>query len=250
MLLVCEIFGPTIQGEGLRCGIVSTFIRLARCNMSCAGYGVEYIDKLGNKKIGCDSYYAVDTSYSSDWVECSSVDIINTIKTLTNNKNTDIVITGGEPLLYWNNSDFQALLEYYYDQNIQVTIETNGSIDIILNKEYQKNIIFSISLKLSDTKESAKKRINFDTIKKMLFLEKSYLKFVISKDNIVSQEEEILQIQKNINIDSEKIFLMPMGSSENTIIENASETISLAIKHSYRYTDRLHIRVWNNKRGV
>ena len=31
---------------------------------------------------------------------------------------------------------------------------------------------------------------------------------------------------------------------------NCEEVINMAIENGYKYCDRLHIRVWNNKRGV
>lgn len=36
VLLVAERFGPTLQGEGPSVGQPSLFIRLSRCNLSCA----------------------------------------------------------------------------------------------------------------------------------------------------------------------------------------------------------------------
>ena len=105
-LYISEIFGATIQGEGKRIGKVSIFIRVARCNMSCSGFGVEYkVD--GITKMGCDSFYAVDKGLKKNWSSLLAVDIINKINTLTKLKKVDIVITGGEPLLYWQNIQFQ-----------------------------------------------------------------------------------------------------------------------------------------------
>ena len=34
-LLVSEIFGPTIQGEGRNAGVPAVFVRTAHCNVHC-----------------------------------------------------------------------------------------------------------------------------------------------------------------------------------------------------------------------
>lgn len=44
--------------------------------------------------------------------------------------------------LYWNNDEFQKLLEYYINRNHKVTIETNGSLNIILQKNTKIKFYF------------------------------------------------------------------------------------------------------------
>lgn len=161
----------------------------------------------------------------------------------------DIVITGGEPLLYWNNKEFQNLIKYYIEKNHKLTIETNASLNIDFKEEYQKNILFSMSVKLSNSLEPLKKRVNKTTLTKILENTKeSYLKFVIGDDfleNAISEIEDILK-----DIPKSEVYLMPLGDSSKTIDTNSEKVVNLAIKHGFKYSDRLHIRIWNNKRGV
>ena len=35
MLVVSEVFGPTVQGEGPSAGRLCGFVRLGRCNLAC-----------------------------------------------------------------------------------------------------------------------------------------------------------------------------------------------------------------------
>jgi 7-carboxy-7-deazaguanine synthase len=81
---VSEIFGPTIQGEGVLTGMLTYFVRLHGCNLRCSGffqkdpadpttYEIEYkeIDIAAIKKIedlpvvknGCDSFYSWDPKF-------------------------------------------------------------------------------------------------------------------------------------------------------------------------------------------
>ncbi len=249
MLEINEIFGPTIQGEGKLIGTPSIFIRVGKCNMRCVGFNVEYETPSGIKKCSCDSYYAVDVAFKDQWHTMSSNDIIKKVEELKPNYNLDIVITGGEPLLYWQNNEFQSLLKYYVENNYKVTIETNASLNINLNEEYQKKILFSMSVKLSNSLEPLKKRVNINTLTQILnHTQDSYLKFVIDKEFKEKAQEEIYAIIKQIP--KAEVYLMPMGDTAKEINENSETVIDMAIENGFKYCDRLHIRVWDNKRGV
>jgi len=254
MLEINEIFGPTIQGEGKLVGTPSIFIRFGKCNFNCVGFDVEYETPSGIKKCGCDSFYAVDKEFKDSWVKYKSYEeIVKEVNKLTKESSNiykmDIVITGGEPLLYWNKVEFQKLLEYYVNAGHQVTIETNASLDLNFTHEYQKEIIFSMSVKLSNSLESLKKRVNYETLNKILTNTKnSYLKFVIDINLLNEAKEEIQIILKNIP--EVEVYLMPLGDTVAIINENCEKVIQMAIDYGYKYCDRLHIRVWDNKRGV
>ena len=254
MLEVNEIFGPTIQGEGKLVGTPSVFIRFGKCNFTCEGFMVEYETPSGIKKCACDSYFAVDKEFKDTWTKYKSYeDIVSEVDKLTNiytyDYKMDIVITGGEPLLYWNKEEFQKLLEHYINDGHKVTIETNASLNLNFTKEYQKKILFSMSVKLSNSLEPLKKRVNKETLTKVLTnTNESYLKFVIGKDFKNDAKEEIREILKDIP--KCEVFLMPMGDTAQQISENSEDVINMAIKNGYKYCDRLHIRVWDNKRGV
>jgi organic radical activating enzyme len=76
----------------------------------------------------------------------------------------------------------------------------------------------------------------------------SYLKFVIGNDFLENAIVEIEDILKNIP--QCEVYLMPLGDSSEAIDINSEKVVNLAIKYGFKYSDRLHIRIWNNKRGV
>ncbi len=254
MLEINEIFGPTIQGEGKLVGTPSVFIRFGKCNFNCVGFNVEYETPSGVKKCACDTYYAVDLAFKDTWTKYKSYDeVVQEVDRLTNlynyNYKMDIVITGGEPLLYWNKDEFQKLLKHYIDNEHQVTIETNASLNLNFEYEYQKKILFSMSVKLSNSLEPLKKRVNYETITKIINNNpNSYLKFVINEDFLAQANKEIEAILENIPKCS--VYLMPMGDDAKTVEKNSLSVITMAIENGFNYSDRLHIRVWDNKRGV
>ncbi|AXH13974.1 radical SAM protein [Malaciobacter mytili LMG 24559] len=250
MLEVNEIFGPTIQGEGKRVGSPSVFIRFGKCNFRCEGFAVEYETPSGVKKCSCDSYYAVDPAFKDQWHTFSSAkELILKVNTFLPSYKCDIVITGGEPLLYWKNEEFQKVLKYYIENEYTVTLETNASLNMQITQEYQKKILFSMSVKLSNSLEPLKKRVNIKTLTQIINnCEDKYLKFVINKDFLVKAKEEIDEILKQIP--KVEVYLMPMGDTALQMNENSEAVINLALESGFKYCDRLHIRVWDNKRGV
>ena len=250
MLEINEIFGPTIQGEGKKVGTPSVFVRFGKCNMQCAGFEVEYETPSGIKKCSCDSYYASDIAFRDDWKKYESSELlIKEVNKFLPNYKVDIVLTGGEPLLYWDDKEFQKLLQYYINNDFHITIETNGSLNINLIHEWQKKILFSMSVKLSNSGEPLSIRVNIKTLTTIInFVDDCYLKFVIDTDSLKKASKEIDDIV--VQIPYCEVYLMPLGDTADTIDKNSLSVINLALKKGYMYSDRLHIRVWNNKRGV
>ena len=250
MLEVNEIFGPTIQGEGKKIGTPSVFVRFGKCNMQCEGFEVEYETPSGIKKCSCDSFYASDIAFRDEWKKYKTADaLIDEVAKLLPNYKVDIILTGGEPLLYWNDEEFQKFLKYYIENGYSITIETNASIDIELTKEWQKSILFSMSVKLSNSGESLNKRVNIKTLTNIINnTEDSYLKFVIDKAFLSYASSEIDDILSKIP--ECEVYIMPLGDTAELIDKNSLSVIEFALEKGFKYSDRLHIRVWNNKRGV
>ena len=250
MLEVNEIFGPTIQGEGKKVGTPSVFVRFGKCNMQCSGFEVAYETPSGIKKFSCDSYYASDIAFRDCWDKYeSSKPLIEKINSFLPNYKVNIVITGGEPLLYWDDEEFQKLLYYYISNDYSITIETNGSIPIRFNHLWQKKILFSISVKLSNSKEPLKKRVNKKALTNIInYTKESYLKFVLDKDFLSTASKEIKDIISNIP--KCDIYIMPLGDTIDILNQNSEDIIQFALNNNFKYSDRLHIRLWNNKRGV
>jgi len=240
----------SIQGEGKRAGNVSVFVRLGGCNFSCPGFGVVYETPNGEKKYGCDSWYSVDKAFKHNWELSDYKETINKINAHINNehyKKADIVITGGEPTISWKDKDFQKVLRYYSSRGHHITIETNASIDIDIVDDYQRDIAFSMSVKLAVSGEKEHKRINIDNISNIASKTKdSYLKFVV-KDQ--SDVDEILELIQNIP-DLVDIYLMPLGETRSALEKTRDFVMTSAHKYGFMYSDRLHIIAWNDEIGV
>lgn len=255
MIPIGEIFYSS-QGEGLRTGVPSIFVRVGLCNFTCSGFGCEYTTPSGQTKTGCDSYHSVDASFKSEWMMFENyidmVEIIDSVSptlSVHNMLKPDIVITGGEPLIYWKDDNFQRLIAHYITRGHKVTIETNASLSIEFTRKYQSEIIFSMSVKLSNSGEPEHKRINIDNITNILEqTSNSYLKFVCSKDNWDNEFGEIRGILKNIPVYVERVYLMPMGENKQNLENNALFVMEKTVDLGFMYSDRIHIRCWNDER--
>jgi 7-carboxy-7-deazaguanine synthase len=99
MLKVNEIF-YSIQGEGLRTGQASVFVRLSGCNLAC-GF--------------CDTDH-------SRYTEMSEEEIIRQVQDIGGPCRW-VVLTGGEPLI----QPVEKLIVMLTQQGYEVQVETNGT---------------------------------------------------------------------------------------------------------------------------
>ena len=74
------------------------------------------------------------------------------------------------------------------------------------------------------------------------------LKFVIDNKNADESLKEIKELIKELP--KCEVYLMTMGENVQELTSNEVSVINLCINNSFIYSDRLHIRLWNDKRGV
>lgn len=218
-MMVNEIF-KSIDGEGLRTGELTTFIRLAGCNLRCSY---------------CDTCYALKNSNGTKM----SVDEI--VKKAKKMDYRNITLTGGEPLIH---KDVDDLISKLCDNGFYVNIETNGSVPIdkyILNK----NILITMDYKLPSS--GVEKNMNLNNLEKLR--ENDVLKFVIGKDDF----DKLKQVIEKYSIKS-YIYLSPVFGE----VEPFEIVDFMKIMHTQgidtskmRVQVQLHKIIWNpNERGV
>lgn len=243
----------SIQGEGKYAGVPSYFLRTGGCNLNCPGFGAEY-EVDGEIRLGCDTYFAVDSSYAKSWIKVEDAQTL--IDTLKNEFDKigykpHMVITGGEPLMYHTDHTFYTVVAWLVSEGIQVTFETNGTIEIDFDTyPAYKDCIFALSLKLANSGESAQKRIVLGALKNVqMHAKEAFLKFTIDADLVQTTAiDEINDIKKILpKLD---VYCMPVGESRDTIWKNDKAVFEFCMKHNFYYSDRLHIRVFDTTQGV
>jgi len=243
----------SIQGEGRYTGVPSVFFRFGGCNMRCEGFGCIEKASDGSEVLGCDTVYAVNKEhFSHNWIPIEkSQQLINLLDIYELPHPVDIVLTGGEPLLYANDEIFIEFLEKLTNNGHQITFETNGSLAVDFEKyPVYKECIFALSVKLSNSDEKLSKRVRGDVIYTIATNAKeAFFKFSVDEESInLGLEEEI----ENIIIHSPKtkVYCMPLGGSKAEVEANSEPLVEFCKAKGYNFSDRLHIRIWDKNKGV
>jgi len=252
MLYLVEHF-YSIQGEGKYTGTPSLFLRFGGCNMKCEGFGCKETASDGVEVTGCDTVYAVNKEhFSHAWAQITKTqELLNILDLYELPGAVDIVLTGGEPLIYANDTIFVEFLNQLHRNGHRICFETNGSLDVDFEKyPVYKECIFALSVKLSNSGENLKKRVNGDIIYSLASnASEAFFKFSIDAESIdLGLEEEIEEIL--IHSPKTQVYCMPVGGSKEEVERNTQPLIEFCKTKGYNFSDRLHIRIWDTNKGV
>lgn len=232
----------TVQGEGKLIGVPSLFMRLAGCNLRCKW-------SLPNGDVSaCDTSYASDGSGESTWYEVDEL-----IDLVLNNlgKIKHIVITGGEPLLQKT-----ALVEFCKKLkdsiDIHITIETNGTI--VPDDLSQFIDLFSVSPKLGNAVLVKSGQIPIYRVQSFIDCVRAdaskdlQIKFVVAE---IAEEERIKSFLLSLKswCDSD-ILIMPAGTNSEMLSVTSMPALEISLRNGWRFTSRLHITLFGDKRKV
>lgn len=106
---VLEIFGPTVQGEGMVIGQKTMFVRTAGCDYQCSW---------------CDSAFTWDGSGVKDIQKMNAEEVWVELQRIGGNRFSHVTISGGNPLLLPQLSSLVTLLKA---SGIRMAVETQGS---------------------------------------------------------------------------------------------------------------------------
>ncbi|RXK17997.1 7-carboxy-7-deazaguanine synthase QueE [Macrococcus sp. DPC7161] len=233
---VLEIFGPTIQGEGMVIGRKTMFVRTAGCDFSCSW---------------CDSKFTWDGSAKEDIRMMEAEAIYD--KLIKIGKSFDhVTISGGNPALIKN---MNTLIDFLHENNIKVALETQGSRwqDWMIN-------IDDLTISPKPPSSSMKQDLNvLDEVIQNLDLSKQQvsLKVVIFNDEDYQFAKMIHKRYPNIP------FYLQVGNpyldetvENHTILlleryENLINQVMDDVEMNACYvTPQLHTLIWSNKKGV
>ncbi len=252
MIYLVEHF-YSIQGEGLYVGTPSLFFRFGGCNMQCEGFGCIERAPNGITVQGCDTVYAVNkANFGEMWSAISSVEqLIEIYYSYDLPIKSDIVMTGGEPLIYAEDPTFVAFIEFLQGKGHRVTFETNGTLKIDFNRfRVYQLCVFALSIKLSNSAEPLKKRLNSEAIQTIAANAKdSFFKFTVDAEGLKNAiDDEIHSIIKYAP--SIAVYCMPKGGSKAEVEYHSPSVIEYCKETGFIYSDRLHIRIWDTNKGV
>lgn len=216
-----EIF-YSIQGEGVTQGTPCVFLRLAGCNLACAW---------------CDTAYSWNGTSSE--IRLTQEQVAKQILRFPIHR---LVLTGGEPLI--QQKTLSGLLNLLPDHVVEV--ETNGTI--LPDKELITRIAqFNVSPKLPHSGNATNKTWKPDILNQLAKTGKAWFKFVVSCEDDINL---ILRRAEDASLPTERILIMPLASTQKELNAMRPQVIEWCLCHGLRFSDRLHIAIWDNKKGV
>ncbi|WP_353661775.1 7-carboxy-7-deazaguanine synthase QueE [Hydrogenimonas sp. SS33] len=239
----------SIQGEGRYSGVPSIFIRFGGCNLRCPGFGSYEI--AGKTVRGCDTIRAVDSGlFRERWREIASTDMLIKIVEAymeSIDYRPDVVITGGEPMIYAENPIFYGFIQRLAAEGFRVTVETNATLAPPFEAyPVYREVIFAMAVKLANSGEPERRRIVPGVIRRLAKEGKdSFFKFTVDKRSAdEGAAEEIAEICDGFD---NEIYCMPLGDRLETLQLHAPAVAAFCLREGYRYSDRLHVRLWNRE---
>ncbi len=223
-MFISEIF-HSIQGEGSLLGVPSVFIRTSGCNLRCSW---------------CDTPY---TSWEPQGEERSLDQILEQVASYAARH---VVVTGGEPVIA---PEIIPLTERLRAGGLHITIETAGTVFAPVACD-----LMSISPKLANSTPAGswaarheKLRYQPDVLRRLMQGYDYQLKFVVAEP---ADLDEIRRIIDQVSANRAKVILMPEGIETSVLHQRGAWLAEIAKSEGFRFSPRLHIELWGNRRGV
>ncbi|CAM3018957.1 7-carboxy-7-deazaguanine synthase QueE [Paenibacillus sediminis] len=235
---VIEIFGPTVQGEGMVIGQKTMFVRTAGCDYSCAW---------------CDSAFTWDGTAKDEIRLMTCEDIFKELKEIGKDTFEHVTISGGNPALL---KQLDELIDLLHANGIQVALETQGS-------RWQDWFLKIDDLTLSPKPPSSQMNTNWavldEIVEKLAAHRRTFsLKVVVFDETDLEYAVQVHKRYPNI--------AMYLQSGNDDLKENNNERLLARLLKRYewlietvmkssdlkqvRVLPQLHAWIWGNKRGV
>jgi 7-carboxy-7-deazaguanine synthase len=222
---IAEIF-YSIQGEGMLAGVPSVFVRTSGCNLRCTWCDTPYT-----------SWQPEGEDRSIDWI----ADEVNLYRA------SHVVLTGGEPMIAPGIADLTHRLGQH------ITIETAGTVDVEVRCD-----LMSISPKLANSTphdrdggrwaaQHERLRYQPEILRRLIARYPYQLKFVISDPGDLT---EVRAIVDEVEATTDRVLLMPEGVDPATLRDRSGWLVDICKQEGFRFSPRLHIELWGNRRGV
>lgn len=240
-----EIF-HTIQGEGVSAGLPAVFIRASRCNLHCVWCDTDHTWNFEGTPWphekdalpGYTKHRKADVTF-----ETSAAEAARCILAIDCPR---VVITGGEPLL--QEEEFLEMIRLIRAQVPDCVFEVETNSTRVPSPAFADAADqFNVSPKLSNAGMPESLRLKEEALRFFAASPKAWFKFVVSS---AADLVEIKMLQTRHEIPARRILLMPEGRTAAELDRTASPLADLCRELGFRFCDRLHIRLWGDKRGV
>lgn len=246
-----EIF-RSVQGEGKAVGRIRTFIRLSGCNLHCVWCDTAYTwnwvgSEFPHRRDQPGKPYKFEIR--DEMVKVSVADVAARVRELTSTDgepSPGVVITGGEPLM--QREGVIALIDALKARqpDLSIEVETNGSIapssDLLARVD-----LFMVSPKLGHSGNDPATAMNRTALGVFARDEGAVFKFVARDEADVAMAARLVD---ELGVPKARVYIMPEGTTSEVLIARGKELVTSVVAHGFNYTDRLHIHLFGEKRGV
>lgn len=231
-MLISEIF-YSVQGEGSLVGVPSVFVRTSGCNLRCTW---------------CDTPYA---SWKPEGTEMTVEEIVAAVNI---HPTRFVVVTGGEPMIA---KEMPRLLAKLHEQGKHITLETAGTVA----PDGVPCDLASISPKLAHSTPSEEKagkawaerherlRLQPEVLRAWCSAYDFQLKFVLADEADANEARGVIE-SIGLDVPPHKVLLMPEGITQEALKARQAWLVEVCKQTGWRYSPRLHIDLFGNKRGT
>jgi 7-carboxy-7-deazaguanine synthase len=222
---IAEIF-YSLQGEGSLVGVPSVFVRTSGCNLRCSW---------------CDTPY---TSWSPEGDDLSIGEILE--RTAEFSAAGHVVLTGGEPMIA---PGIVELSQRFLERGMHITVETAGTVFTGVECD-----LMSISPKLSNSTpdgafqaQHERLRRQPEILRRLIAGYDYQIKFVIAQERDVDEARSVIA---ELDAPPHKVILMPEGVTADVLNTRGVWLAALCKQYGFRFSPRLHVHLYGNRRGV
>ncbi|WP_049773661.1 7-carboxy-7-deazaguanine synthase QueE [Salisediminibacterium selenitireducens] len=237
---VLEIFGPTIQGEGMVAGRKTMFVRTAGCDYACSW---------------CDSAFTWDGSAKDEIVQMNKDAIWQALNEEAEGLFSHVTISGGNPALLKNLGSFITLLK---EKAIDVALETQGSV-------WQDWFTTIDDLTISPKPPSSRMETDFGVLDDIMTrLREAGRSSQVSLKVVIFDEEDLAYARRVKTRYPDVPFYLQVGNDDTVTDEDKTlrdhlmdryewlinETMGDAAFNDAYVLPQIHALLWGNRRGV
>ena len=220
----------SVQGEGVNAGTPSVFLRTYFCNLTCTWCDTKYTwlnqdaarADVDYHPMGADEVFEKVMSYGC----------------------RHLVLTGGEPMLHQR--ALAPVLSALKDAGVSVEVETNGTIEP--TAELIRLVdCFNVSPKTSNSLVDRRLRLRRGALEAFARSGKAWFKFVVADSRDVDEVEGLITAY---GLPRGRIMLMPEGTDVDAMLARGRWLVDVCKEKGFRFTPRLQILLFGNRRGT
>ncbi|OPA74281.1 7-carboxy-7-deazaguanine synthase QueE [Paenibacillus selenitireducens] len=237
---VLEIFGPTVQGEGMVIGQKTMFVRTAGCDYHCDW---------------CDSAFTWDGSGKDAIRHMHADEIWNELHDIGGNRFSHVTLSGGNPALL---PSLGQLVDLLHRQGMTLAVETQGSRwqdwlarveQVTLSPKPPSSGMSTDWSRLDDIVEKLSKRpVEYAMSLKVVIFDLTDLNYA------KEVHSRYPRIPLYLQVGNPDVQRMDIANHASDLLLRYEQLIELVMASSelkdVRVLPQLHSLVWGNKRGV